>query len=235
MQMWKTVAVLTVVGALFGVSSSEAITGLGFGVHGGMGNYKGNVFKYTLDFGGVTETVESGDVGSSVQFGGHIKVGTLPFIDFYLNVDYFSKDDFYVYEYFIPGNSKPVYSQSIDFNDLYVSVDGKFNIYAPPLSPVSVYMGGGIGSHLLNTEIAVNITDETEAPEDFETAVEFFEDNGRFDIHGLAGVKINPPVIPLEFFLEGRFALIKTKDEDKGRADDLQTLSIIVGATFNLP
>jgi hypothetical protein len=184
------------------------------------------VFRYEI----AGQQFVSGDVGSAVQYGGHLKVGTLPIVDFYLNVDYFSKKEFYEYSFEF-GQTK--YTRTIDFQDLYISVDGKFNIYSPPLSPAAIYLGGGIGSHLLNTEIAEELP--TEVPEGYEEAFDFFKDNGRFDIHGLLGAKIKPAVIPLEFFLEGRFAYIKTKDEDKGRKDDLQAMSIIAGATFNLP
>lgn len=236
MKNWKAVAVTVAACAFFAVTSSEAITGLGFGVHGGVGNYTGNVFKYTLDFpDGTQKTIESGDVGSSFQFGGHIKFGALPIVDLYLNVDYFSKDDFYVYNYYVPGISEPVYTQTVDFRDLYVSVDAKLNIYSLPASPVALYLGGGIGSHLLNTELVERVSDTNEAPTNLQSAVKFFEDNGRVDIHGLFGVKVNPPVVPLEFFLEGRFAFIKTQDKDKGRQDDLQALSILAGMSFNLP
>jgi len=210
------------------VSTGEAITGLGFGVRGGFGNYRGDVFRYKL--GGVT--VESGDVGSSILYGAHIKVGTLPIVDVYLNVEYFSKEEFYTYS-FTYGTPQVEYTRKIDFRDLSISVDGKFNLYSFPMSPVAIYMGGGIGSHLLNTEIAEELP--TKVPEDYGETFEFFKDNGRFDIHGLVGVKVNPPVVPLEFFLEGRYAFIKTKDEDKGRKDDLQAMSVVAGATFNLP
>ena len=223
-------SVLAMVIVFLTVTSSQAITGLGFGIHGGMGNYRGDVFRF--DIGG--ETFESGDVGSSIQYGGHVKVGTLPMIDLYLNVDYFSKKEFYTYSFEYGDPKNPVkYTRKIDFQDLSISLDGKVNLYSFPLSPVAIYVGGGIGSHLLNTEIAEELP--TKVPEDFEETFDFFKDNGRFDIHGLAGVKVNPPVVPLEFFLEGRFAFIKTKDEDKGHKDDLQTLSVIAGATFNLP
>jgi hypothetical protein len=226
MKNWKIGAGLVAICVLFGAASGEAITGLGFGVHGGLGNYRGDVFRY--EFGG--QEFVSGDVGSAVQYGGHVKVGTLPIIDFYLNVDYFSKKEFYVYS--LKFNNID-YTRTIDFQDLYISVDGKFNIYSPPLSPAAIYLGGGIGSHLLNTEIAEELP--TAVPDDYQETIDFFKDNGRFDIHGLLGAKFNPPVIPLEFYLEGRFAYIKTKDEDKGRKDDLQAMSIIAGATFNLP
>ncbi|UCE18462.1 MAG: hypothetical protein JSV84_16665 [Gemmatimonadota bacterium] len=229
MQYLKASFIAVIIVFLTG-ASSQAITGLGFGIHGGLGNYRGDVFRYTI----FEQTIESGDVGSSIQYGGHVKVGTLPVVDVYLNIDYFSKDEFYVFKY-PPGDPTPDYTHTIDFRDLYISLDGKFNIYSLPASPVAFYMGGGIGSHLLNTELSENVSAGTEPPEDFEDTVQFFEDNGRFDIHGLFGVKVNPPVVPFEFFLEGRFALIKTQDEDKGRKDDLQAMSVLAGATFNLP
>lgn len=221
---------IAIVVVFFTVTSGRAITGLGFGVHGGMSNYRGDVFRFDIG----DETFESGDVGSSIQYGGHVKVGTLPLVDLYLNVDYFSKKEFYTYSFEYGDPKNPVeYTRKIDFRDLSISLDGKVNLYSPPLSPVALYVGGGIGSHLLNTEIAEELP--TEVPTDFQETFDFFKDNGRFDIHGLVGVKVNPPVMPLEFYLEGRFALLKTKDEDKGRKDDLQALSVIGGATFNLP
>lgn len=226
MENWKAVAVLVALCVLCGVTSGEAITGLGFGIHGGYGSYKGDVFRYEI--GG--EEFVSGDVGSAIQYGGHIKVGTLPVVDFYLNVDYFSKKEFYEYSFKF-GETE--YKRKIDFQDLSISLDGKLNLYAPPLSPLSIYLGGGIGTHLLNTEIGEQIP--TDIPDDYEEYFDFFKDNGRIDIHGILGAKVNPPVVPLEFFLEGRYAFIKTKDEDKGRKDDLGALSVIAGATFNLP
>ena len=230
MRAWRTFVIFAAVSLVVTATSGEAITGLGFGVHGGPANYRGDVFRYEI--GG--EVFESGNVGSSIQYGGHIKVGTLPIIDLYLNVDYFSKKEFYTYSFEYGDPKNPVeYTRKIDFRDLSISLDGKFNIYSLPASPVAIYLGGGLGSHLLNTEIAEELP--TEVPEDYEETFKFFKDNGRVDIHGILGVKVNPPVVPLEFFLEGRFAFIKTKDKDKGRKDDLQALSVMAGATFNLP
>ena len=230
MKNWREFFLILVVCLFVGAPSSHAITGLGFGIHGGPANYRGDVFRFEIG----DEIFKSGDVGSSVFYGGHFKVGTLPIVDLYLNVDYFSKDGFYTYKFQYGDPKNPeTYTRKIDFRDLSISVDGKFNIYSLPASPVAVYLGGGIGTHLLNTEIAEELP--TEVPEDFEETFEFFKDNGRVDIHGLLGVKVNPPVVPLEFFLEGRYAFIKTKDEDKGRKDDLQAITISAGATLNLP
>ena len=232
MKNWKIFFFILVSCLFVGATSSFAITGLGFGVHGGSANYRGDVFRFKIG----EKVYKSGNVGSSIFYGGHIKVGTLPIVDIYLNVDYFVKKEFYTYTFNYDNPKTPEieeYTRKIDFRDLFISVDGKFNIYSLPASPVSIYLGGGIGSHLLNTEIGEELP--TKVPGDYTETFEFFKDNGRFDIHGLFGVKVNPPVVPFEFFLEGQYALIKTKDEDKGHKDDLQALSVKAGATFNLP
>lgn len=219
MRNWRLCFIVLTVCLLVGATSSEAITGLGFGVRGGLGGYGGDVFK------------ESGDVGSSILYGGHIKVGTLPIVDFYLNVEYFAKDEFYTKRYTKEKDGFD-YEASVDFRDFSVSLDGKVNLYSFPASPVSIYIGGGVGSHILNTDLATDIPED--APTTVKAAFELFRDKGKFDIHGLLGAKVNPPVVPLEFFVEGRYAFVMSENEEKYQ-ENLNAMSVVAGVTFNLP
>ena len=82
MKHWKAFLAGVAVTFFVGMTSSHAITGLGFGIHGGMGNYRGDVFRFNIG----DETFESGNVGSAIQYGGHVKVGTLPIVDLYLKL-----------------------------------------------------------------------------------------------------------------------------------------------------
>jgi hypothetical protein len=219
---------LLIVSGLFGIwPSAEALGNMGIGVHGGFGEYQGDVFQYSYN-GAV---YKSGDVGSELYYGGHLKVGSLGLVNIFLNVDYFRKSGFWSLSFpqGVP-DSLLEFTNVIDFRDFSVSIDGKANILHFPGVPMSVYVGGGIGSHILNTEVSEAIP--SEIPHEYREALSFFEDNGRWDGHGCVGATAFLPSLSMELFVEGRYAIIKTRDEDKGRKDDLVVRSIMAGVTL---
>jgi len=219
---------LLVMSGLLGICSrAGALGNMGIGVHGGIGDYQGDVFQFSYN-GAV---YESGDVGSEVYYGGHLKVGSLGMVNIFLNVDYFRKTGFWSlsFPHDVP-DSLLKFTNIIDFQDLSVSVDGKVNVLHFPGIPLSVYVGGGVGSHILNTEVAEAIP--SEIPLEYRKTLSFFEDNGRWDGHGCAGVTAFLPSLSMEVFVEGRYAVVKTRDEDKGRKDDLVVRSVMAGVTL---
>ena len=118
-------------------ATSNAVTGVSIGGKIGYANYKGDILP------------SSGDVGGSTMFGAVMEITTVPIIDLELHANYFARD--FTYTYDVAGN--PV-STDFQFRDVHVLVLAKKNLISVPMSPLGLYVGGGVGWHLINTEVA---------------------------------------------------------------------------------
>lgn len=169
-----------------------AIASAGAGV--GLGGKVGYA-KYTGDI-----LPSSGDVGGSVMFGLMLEITTLPIIDLELHANYFAKD--FEYTYSVLGVST---TTAFEFRDVHVLAMAKKNLIAVPGSPLGLYVGGGVGWHLINTEVANGFNYDSAGADDPATLL---TNNAKFSGHGLVGTKISAPVFPLAIFGEARFGRI---------------------------
>ncbi|MCP4631832.1 MAG: porin family protein [candidate division Zixibacteria bacterium] len=184
-------------------SNSYAITGLGFGVRGGyvMGLDLGPVDDF---LGTAVPNAEADD--KMPMIGAHIKVGTLPVIDFDIALEYAWKD-------MDLGNG-----YGLKIGDFSISATGIYKVMAGPM--ITPYVGVGAGSHKLSYT--------------FDQPGGGFiipgpDDETKLGYHGMVGAKIHPPMFPLEFFARYRYTIISTSDKSTKYS------TIFAGATFNLP
>jgi hypothetical protein len=187
---------------------ASAITGLSLGVRGGSSDYSGDVIAAN----GLWPA--SGDLGSGTMLGVHINASTLPIIDLELAAEYFEKD----FDYALPV----IGATTLTFRDLAVRATVKYGVFAPPLSPVAVYIGAGAGMDFLNTAYPEDISLTDDQKENL------LEDAAKISYHGLAGVKLSLPVVPFMIFAEGRYAMIQADET-------LKNLSIYGGLSLKLP
>ncbi len=110
-------------------SSSQALTGLGFGIRGGLVQ---NYDNPALDVNGV-------DLSRMQMIGGHLKIGTLRIIDLELAVEYAWKEKKNALAPVVPG-------VDLTLSDLSLNGTGKYKFNVPVLNP---YLGLGIGWHKL--------------------------------------------------------------------------------------
>jgi hypothetical protein len=169
---------------------ASAVTGVALGAKVGYANYTGDILP------------ASGDVGSSAVFGAVLEIGTFPVLDFELHANYFSKDFTYTFD----AGGVPV-SGTFEFRDIHVLALAKRNVISAPMSPLGLYVGGGLGWHLINTELA-----QSAAINPALSGIGLFSNSVKASGHGLLGIKLSPPVFPLAIYGEARFGRIFAAD-----------------------
>jgi len=196
----KRITVLAAILFLIPATTSYAITGLGFGIRGGM--------VAGLENDNLDSFIKTIDPNSSLSknmtmIGGHLKIGTLPVIDFELALEYAWK--------------KKEITPEIDFtiSDLGIIGSAKYHFGFPLIKP---YVGAGLGLHRLVYKF-----------EGYGGSLVVPDNESKLGYHGLAGVKIQPPMSPVEFFAEGRYTYISTENKSTKYS------AIYAGGTFNLP
>ena len=171
---------------------SYAITGLGFGIHGGQTNN----YKYEVINNDLAEIADSlGLPVGSVKFnedltliGAHVKVGTFPILDFFGYIDYAWK--------------KKEVASGIDFklSDFSVGADARKNFGTMILKP---YVGVGFAMHRLAYSIETSLIQSPLIP----------EDQNKMGYHALIGVELSPPMFPITPYAQYKYAWITTKDK----------------------
>jgi len=172
--------------------STFALTGISVGAKVGSATYKGEVLP------------ASDDVGTGLLYGAIIEVGTLPILDFEFHANYFKKD--FTYSYDVPGYG-PV-SQEFEFTDFNVLALVKKNINPIPASPLGLYVGGGLGWHVLNTDVAGALVSGQITVQQAQDPAFLVQNTGKLSAHGMLGAKLKFPVFPLAIYGEGRFGTI---------------------------
>jgi len=182
------------------VNSSFAITGLGFGIRGGI--------VAGLENDRLDDFIKGIDSSSALSknmtmIGGHLKIGTLPIIDFELALEYAWK--------------KKEITPEVDFtiSDLGVIGSAKYHLGLPVIKP---YVGAGLGLHRMVYSV-----------KGYDVQAAIPERENKLGYHGLVGVRISPPMSPVEFFVEGRYTYITTENKSTKYS------AIYAGGTFNLP
>ncbi|MFQ5510517.1 MAG: hypothetical protein ACE5EO_01585 [Candidatus Krumholzibacteriia bacterium] len=186
----RKILVLFCVSIMSYAAPALAFTGVSIGGKVGYANYTGDILP------------ASGDVGSSVLYGAVLEMATFPILDFELHVNYFSKDLTYTFD---PGTG-PV-SGTFEFRDVHVLALAKKNLISAPMSPLGLYVGGGLGWHLINTELAQALVGNPAL-----SGVDLFSNSVKASGHGLLGVRVSPPVFPLAVYGEARFGRIFAAD-----------------------
>jgi hypothetical protein len=195
---------LTTVVLLILSGNALAITGLGIGVRGG--------YVHGLDLGPIDEWTKSvipdADTDDHMpMIGVHLKINTLPMLKLEAALEYAWKE-------------MEIYMDSkLKVSNLGITGTAFYNIFPAPV--ITPYVGIGAGMYTMT----YTYDQGADAP-----AVTFPVDNEtKLGFHGVAGVRLHPPMFPLEFFARYRYTYISTKEEPTKYS------TILAGATFNLP
>jgi hypothetical protein len=173
-------------------AASWAVAGVGFGASVGFASYSGDILP------------SSGDLGEGVQYGAVIEITAFPVIDLELHANYFTKSFSYTYDV----GGVPL-GTDFEFRDVSVKALAKKNIFPIPASPLKLYVGAGIGYHMMNTELALGALGNPNLADDPFTLL---SNTGRTSIEGMFGLKIAPPVVPLAVYGQYRFGRILTEN-----------------------
>ena len=195
-----TLFVLGFVICSFNPIQTFAITGLGIGVRGGLiQNYKNP---------NLNSLPTQKDFLKKMPLAGiHLKIGTLPIIDLEASLEYAWKKKEIILEDTI--------NVDLTVNDFSFNATAKYIFSVPTVKP---YVGLGAGYHRMVYKISV---------ENYEGY--FPDDESTLGFHGVGGLLLKFPVLPFEFFGEGRYTIVQTKNEAT------KYTTILAGLTFNLP
>ena len=176
--------VLILLGVLVILSSPVyAVTGVGIGVRGGL------VSNYTNP--GLDNSMFSLDLKQMPMFGGHVVLGFIPVIELEGSAEVAWKKK----SFDIAGTTG-----DLTLKDFSLNATAKYKFPFPVIKP---YIGAGLGWHWLTYSFSLGSAGTVEVP----------VDENRLGYHGLVGVALKLPALPLEFFAEGRYTHIMTKQE----------------------
>ncbi|OQX91414.1 MAG: hypothetical protein B6D58_08235 [candidate division Zixibacteria bacterium 4484_95] len=171
------------------------ITGLGFGLHAGMtNNYSYSILDDSLR--AIAQNYPGLGIPDDIRFsedltsiGAHLKVGTLPIIDFYLFADYAWK--------------KKELSSDIDLrlSDFSFGASAKKMFGFSILKP---YLGAGVDMHNLVYTIEADSAGLILPVPDNQTKIGY---------HVVGGIELNFPILPLDPYAEYRHNWITTSEK----------------------
>jgi opacity protein-like surface antigen len=191
---------------LFFSNQAWGLTGLGFGVRGGV------IQNYKNDNLNLIPTESDDWLKDMPVMGAHVKIGTLPVIDLEGSVEYAWKKKKIMVTNPLGGNPGEA---EFSLSDLSLNATAKYMFSVPVLKP---YLGAGLGLHRLAYGIS---------HQDFTIAIP--EDQNKLGFHVVGGLLLSLPASPVEFFAEARYTSIQTE------GDATHYTTILGGLTFNLP
>jgi len=165
-----------------------AVAGVGFGGKVGIAKLSGDILP------------SSGDVGSALYYGAVMEITTFPMLDLELHVNYLQQD----FDYTFDIGGVPI-QESFTFRDLSGLAMLKKNLIAVPMSPVKLYIGGGMGVHLLNTEVAAVAIANPALADD---PLTLGKNSLKYSGHALLGMTVGPPMAPIALYGEARYGRI---------------------------
>jgi hypothetical protein len=208
----RNLIIVSLVVAAMAIPAS-AITGLGFGIHAGQTvgysyDLLDNQLGQIADSLGLMEDLTFNEELTTI--GAHVKVATLPIIDFFVFGDYSWK--------------KKNLTQGLDFriSDFAVGVSAKKIFGAALLKP---FVGVGGELHHLAYSLEADDSYSGSLPAD---VLPIPDNQSKMGFHVLAGAELNFPIFPIDPYAQYKYTWITT--EDKTTKYGL----IEVGLTFSL-
>jgi len=174
---------------------AAALVGISIGGKIGYADYSGDVFP------------GSGDLGTGTGYAVILGFGAVPVVDFQIRASYFAKDFDYGYEF-----GGVAYETSFEYRDAAITALLTKSVFAPPGSPFNVYLGGGIGYHVINTEVALAAASGSLSASDADDPFTLMQNTGKASGEGLVGLKIGAPAFPLSAFGEFSYGVIFTSE-----------------------
>lgn len=182
--MKKTLTLCVFLFVLFG-NQAWGLTGLGFGVRGGM------ILDYKNDNLNLIPTQDQDWLKEMPVVGVHLKIGTLRVVHLEASVEYAWKET----EIVLNDFTKTEFS----VNDLSINATAKYIFAVPVLKP---YAGAGLGIHRLIYGIS---------NKDYDIFIP--EDQNKMGFHVVGGILLSFPASPIELFAEARLTSIQTEGE----------------------
>jgi hypothetical protein len=188
--MRKAVFILCIIAMSYPVGAA-AITGISIGAGVGYTDYSGDVLP------------ASGDLGSGTGYAVILGFGAVPVLDVQIRASYFTKE--FGYTYSALGVD---YQTSFEYRDVAVTALLMKSLFSPAGSPVNLYVGAGLGYHVINTEVALALAGGSISIEDADDPITLMQNTGKVSGEAVAGLKLSAPVFPLAAFGEFSYGFI---------------------------
>ncbi len=225
-------AILVACAAMLSITPRAVHAIFGFGVHGGFDftsidekQVSTQQFVDAAQDAGLTFPANAWttvvftreEVGSPLLLGGHAYIDALPFIDIEAQLDVALKKYRVMYSNALVSESGDVYFGRIG---AYATV--RRDILSLPM--FGLYLGGGLGYHLVAPVAGPDAivaaygdregaaADPTATEPDLESIV---DREGTLGWHGVFGVRVKPPVVPIAIGIEGKYTATGQDDFEK--------------------
>lgn len=174
---------------------AAALVGIAIGGKVGYADCGGDIFP------------NSGNLGAGTGYAVMVGFGSVPVVDFQIRASYFAKDFDYAYDV----GGVPV-ETSFEYRDVAMTALLTKSVFSPPGSPFNVYVGGGIGYHVINTEVALAAAGGGFSASDADDPFTLLKNTGKASGEGIVGLKVGAPAFPLSAFGEFSYGVIFTSE-----------------------
>lgn len=178
----RSVLVVGGLAALF-PDPAHAILGIEIGARAGSCSYSGDVFAGS-------ETFEDSDAGAATGFGIRLGIMSLPLVDLFTEFSASSRTSAVT---LFDDDGVETGQREYELLDWGVEGSVRFPIWDPPLSPITIFVGGGGGLHWIPADPKPSGNDEVETAS-----------RPKPSAHFVGGIRFEPPALPLALFLEGQ-------------------------------
>ena len=225
-----------VFGCVLVLLSAPAHAIFGFGIHAGkdLVSISGSDGYGTQDFqaaaqrAGITNfnstfwnpiTLRRHEVSNPWLLGGHFYIDAIPFIDLEASVDVALQK--YRVEYVSTLSSAANETKDAYFGRASAYFTARRDIIKlPPLVPIAaLYLGGGLGYHYVSPvagpDLIVNAYGSGDPSSKKPDIASLVEREGSFGYHGLVGVRVKPPIVPLAFRVEGKYTVTRLETYER--------------------
>ncbi|MCK4547319.1 MAG: hypothetical protein KAW17_07745 [Candidatus Eisenbacteria sp.] len=205
-----SVAILAIV--VVGISASPALGFINFGARIGVDHTTWDAHEvagFTLGTGTATLVREA--IDRPLLLGVTLGTGLLPVLD----LEIAAEAAFRKYHFDYSTNEGQAASDDIYYSRISVLATLKKNLlsFPPVTSVVKIYAGGGLGLHYVSPVMNKNlIMDSLSDATDTLDPKELIDKDLEVGFHGLGGIRLKPPALPLALYGEVRY-LIKSDEE----------------------
>lgn len=188
-------------------ASGAHSAGFGIGASIGTMSYNGQVLP------------GAGDPDGDLRYGVHVKMSPIPIFDLELRGEYFKTNFAYSFD---PAPGTTV-NTDMEFQDFAMYLSLRYKFFSGPGVPVSLYASGGLGWHLINTEILSALGASVSS-----LSVENLTSESRMGWHAIVGGQFSTIGFPFAVFVEGRYETVDLE------ADNLSGTGVYGGLTLQL-
>jgi hypothetical protein len=172
---------------------APAAAAVGFGARIGSMSYSGEVFP------------GAGDPDAGLRYGVHMLVTPVPLVDVEVRGEY-AKTEF---NYSFDTGTGTILESEMEFRDLALYLSARYKFFSGPGVPLSLYVSGGVGWHLFNTEFLSLLGSGSTSG----LTLDELDNTSRLGWHGVLGGEFKTIGFPFALFVEGRLETVSLDND----------------------